>query len=77
VHGLEPARLERLCRGECYNPSDERHPIMAIEVIRIRAMASEEGLPVSGLERLSVPATARTIPIAAPVFHAACSTDRT
>ena len=36
LQGLSPERLERLCRGECYHPSDARHPIAAIEVIRIR-----------------------------------------
>jgi hypothetical protein len=36
IQGLRPERLERLCRGECYHPSDQRHRIAAIEVIRIR-----------------------------------------
>lgn len=34
--GLSPERTKRLCRNECNNPSDERHPIAAIEIIRIR-----------------------------------------
>jgi hypothetical protein len=33
---LSPERLHHLCRGECYNPSDERRLITRIEVIRIR-----------------------------------------
>lgn len=36
TRGLSPGRLARLCRGECYNPSDVRHPIVRIEVVRIR-----------------------------------------
>jgi hypothetical protein len=34
--GLRPERLRWLCRDECYHPSDERHSIVAIEVVRIR-----------------------------------------
>jgi hypothetical protein len=33
---VSPARLDRLCGGECYHPSDERRRIARIEVVRIR-----------------------------------------
>jgi len=33
--GLAEDRLERLCRGECFHPSDVRRPIERIEVVRI------------------------------------------
>jgi hypothetical protein len=36
AEGLGPERLAALCRGECYHPSDERHRITRIEVVRIR-----------------------------------------
>ncbi len=37
VHdGLSAERLARLCRNECNHPDDARHPITAIEVVRIR-----------------------------------------
>jgi len=36
VNALSSERLEHLCRGECYHPTDERHRITHIEVVRIR-----------------------------------------
>ena len=36
LRGLTPERLARLCKGECYHPSDTRHAIERIEVVRIR-----------------------------------------
>jgi hypothetical protein len=41
VRGLAPERLARLCRGECYHPSDRRKRIARIEVVRIRPQVWE------------------------------------
>ena len=40
--------LERICRGECYHPSDTRRPITRIEVVRVRPQQSA-GEDVSAL----------------------------
>jgi hypothetical protein len=40
--GLTPERHQRLCRGACYHPGDARHPITAIEVVRIRPRVSAD-----------------------------------
>ncbi len=39
VRGLPPERLTELCLGECYHPGDRRHPIAAIEIVRIHPQA--------------------------------------
>ncbi len=41
LQGLSGERLQRLCRGECYNPGDERKLITRIEVVRIRPQRYE------------------------------------
>jgi hypothetical protein len=48
LRGLSPARLEALCRGECHHPGDERHPIVAVEVVRVRPQR-HPGESVDGL----------------------------
>jgi hypothetical protein len=48
VGALGAARVEHICQGECYHPSDTRRPITRIEVVRIRPqIAADE--PVDGL----------------------------
>jgi hypothetical protein len=45
---LGAERIERLCRGECYHPSDRRRLITRIEVVRIQPQRSK-GEPLEKL----------------------------
>jgi hypothetical protein len=45
---LTPERIEYLCKGECYHPSDQRRLITRIEVVRIRPQI-EKGEPLEPL----------------------------
>ncbi len=42
IDRLSPERLRRLCLDECYHPSDTRHRMQRIEVVRIRPQISGE-----------------------------------
>jgi hypothetical protein len=39
VSALTPEKVEHICRGECYNPSDKRKIVDRIEVVRILPQA--------------------------------------
>jgi hypothetical protein len=45
---LTPERIEYLCKGECYHPSDQRRLITRIEVVRIRPQQTK-GEPMDPL----------------------------
>ncbi|MCW8834512.1 MAG: DUF3604 domain-containing protein [Colwellia sp.] len=42
LDSLGQNELERLCKGECYNPSDQRHPIVRIEIVKITPQNSPD-----------------------------------
>ncbi len=48
VDALGEARVDHICRGECYHPGDARRPITRIEVVRIRPQVAADE-PVDGL----------------------------
>ena len=48
VASLGQERIDHICKGECYFPSDTRRPITRIDVIRIRPQIREDE-PLEGL----------------------------
>ena len=48
TRALSPDRVQRLCGGECYFPSDARHRIETIEVVRIRPQRTPDE-PIAAL----------------------------
>jgi hypothetical protein len=48
LKALSKDRLDNLCRGECYNPGDERKLITRIEIIKVRPQTTPNE-PMAGL----------------------------
>ena len=42
IDAMSQERIDHLCQGECYNPTDERRPITRIEVVRILPQRDEQ-----------------------------------